>query len=146
MKLTKVIVSLLTVFFFTISPLVVASTSPLDGVWKLVSAKHKYEKREPFTVLKLGEQFYSYKIVSNGYYSVLTQDVSRNVFGANMGTFEVEGDKYTEHFIIHKDTNSVNGKYAFTYRLENNQWFIHSDDIIEVWEKVAPTPLGKVIE
>lgn len=109
----------------------------IEGVWKLVSAYHKYEGDSARKVIPLGDNMRSYKILADGHYAVLTQDSTRNVFGANMGTYSINGNQYNENFLIHKDIQNINDSASFTFKLIDGKWSIYSADIVEVWERAV---------
>jgi len=119
-----------------ISPLQATQKQSLEGVWQLVSAQHQYEDNGPIINLQTVKTFKSFKILKNGYYSILTQDPNKGIFGAHMGTYTVVDNEYKENFIIHKQADQIYKSASFTFKIENDKWFIYSEKIVEVWEKV----------
>ncbi len=127
-----------TVLFTALLPLqAMAEKISLEGVWQLVSADHQYQVDGPIVKLKSSNTLKSFKIIKDGYYSILTQDPTRAIFGAHFGTYNVNGELYTESFIIHKQPTEINSSAQFKFKLEGDLWYIFSSDINEVWQKVA---------
>ncbi|MCW8834000.1 MAG: hypothetical protein OQK09_00355 [Colwellia sp.] len=117
---------------------VTAQEQTLEGVWELVSAQHQYEDNGPIINLKRTETFKSFKILKDGYYSILTQDPNKTIFGAHMGTYTVEHNNYSENFIVHKQADQIGKSASFTFKIEDGKWFIYSNKIVEVWQRVKP--------
>jgi len=113
-----------------------AQEQSLEGVWQLVSAQHQYEDNGPVINLHTVKSFKSFKILKNGYYSILTQNPDKDIFGAHMGTYTVENNKYSENFIIHHQADQINKSAHFTFKIVNDKWYIYSEKIVEVWQKV----------
>ncbi len=113
-----------------------AQEQSLEGVWALVSAQHQYENDGPIVNLQTVKSFKSFKILKNGHYSILTQNPDKGIFGAHMGTYTVDGNEYSEHFIIHHQADEINKSAHFFFKLENNKWYIYSEKIVEVWQRV----------
>lgn len=113
-----------------------AQEQSLEGVWELVSAQHQYEDNGPVINLQTVKSFKSFKILKDGYYSILTQNPDKDIFGAHMGTYTVENNKYSENFIIHHQPDQINKSAHFTFKIVNNKWYIYSEKIVEVWQRV----------
>ncbi|WP_416306645.1 hypothetical protein [Neptunicella sp. SCSIO 80796] len=112
----------------------------LEGVWKLVSAKHQYEGEQQWVTLDIRDSFVSYKILKDGYYSVITQDAGKKIFGAKMGRYQLADNHYSEQFIAHDQPQFIGKRHDFTYKLAGENWFIYSDDIVEQWQRVTANP------
>ncbi|WP_440873670.1 hypothetical protein [Thalassotalea sp. PLHSN55] len=113
-----------------------AHDASLEGVWQLVSAQHQYEDNGPIINLQTVPTFKSFKILKDGYYSILTQNPNKAIFGAHMGTYTVENNNYIEHFIVHHQTGEIGKSAAFTFKIEQDKWYIYSEKIVEVWQRV----------
>jgi len=110
----------------------------LEGAWKLTSAKFTY----PDTVMEAGD-YRPVKILANGRFAFGNQNTD-STLTAGGGTYEYDGQTYTENIEYFTNPNNVGQSFKFDIRLEGNTWYhsgsipLDSGELLleEVWERV----------
>lgn len=77
-----------------------ATTSPLNGTWKLISAKSVENKDTTVTAPVAGQE--TIKIFNDSYFAFFTHDLKHGkdspaVYGSGSGTYTLVNDVYSEH-------------------------------------------------
>ncbi len=81
-------------------PSAASTTSPLNGTWKLISAKSVENKDTTITAPVAGQE--TIKIFNDSYFAFFTHDLkhgtdSPKVYGSGSGTYTLVNDVYSEH-------------------------------------------------
>jgi hypothetical protein len=81
-------------------PSAAATTSPLNGTWKLISAKSIQSKDTTITAPVAGQE--TIKIFNDSYFAFFTHDLKHGadspaVYGSGSGTYTLVNDVYSEH-------------------------------------------------
>ena len=103
------------IFLFLIIEMIIGSCtqekqSPIEGAWQLVYAKNR-SKEESFPAQFPGEQV---KMFVNGHITwvgqfKLPRDTSF-IYDYGLGTYTIDGDKFTENCTIHRQKSAVGSK------------------------------------
>jgi len=110
----------------------------LEGVWKMTYGKIIY----PDTVIEVTDS-HSIKILLSGRFAFGNQD-SDSTLTAGGGTYEYDGQTYTENIEYFTIPSLVGQSVKFDIKLEDGKWShsgtIPSDDgelkLEEIWERV----------
>ena len=113
-------------------------TQELEGVWKMTYGIFTY----PDTVIEVTDSR-SVKILVGGRFAFGNQDTD-STLTAGGGTYEYDGQTYTENIKYFTVPSLVGQSIKFDIRLEESKWFhsgtIPGDDedlkLEEVWERV----------
>ena len=95
--------------------------SPLDGAWRLVSAKDPRSGE----MRKLPEGVELFKLVIDGRF-VWTYVQNNKAVGGAGGRYTVEDDTYTEitEFAVTPSQQSMTGKtFKFSWKIEDGKWY-----------------------
>ncbi len=148
--------------FMLLSSCTTERKSPLEGVWELTSAQYTTpdttfefmptERSQIKVITKshhvwIGQASNRAKFTEGGNDSELL--ASARTFGAGVGTYTIEGDKYIEHINYFLNPNYVNASIPFTYKMEGDQWIQsgtipakslglqeYDIELYEVWKRV----------
>ena len=105
----------------------------IKGAWQYVSGEYKSDDS---TLVFTNEDVNSMKVYSDNYYSMNTHIKSSDDYVAHCGMYSLNGDEYTEIFIISKYSEMVGKSETFKYQISRNQLEISSEWLKEVWKKI----------
>jgi hypothetical protein len=119
--------------------------SPLDGAWKLVSAKDPRNGQ----MRKLPAGIEMTKLIVGGRYVWTVVQADKVVAGAG-GSYKVKDDEYTESvaFVLGANQQPMAGKsFTFSWKIEDGKWRHKGtlkvgntqQEIDEIWERVPST-------
>jgi hypothetical protein len=116
--------------------------APLDGAWRLVSAKDPRNGQ----MRKLPEGLEMTKLIVGGRY-VWTVVQGGKVRAGAGGSYTVEGEEYTENvvFTVAENQQAMVGKsFNFSWKIEDGKWYHKgtlkvgnvTQEVDEIWERV----------
>ena len=112
----------------------------LAGVWEMSYSKYVYPDT---TIITSGSANASIKILTSTHFAFGFQDTDSTIL-AGGGTYQYEGETYSEIIEYHTVTELVGKTIDFNIRLEEDKWY-HSGTLIldgeevtmeETWERV----------
>ena len=106
----------------------------LEGVWQLVSGE--YTLKDTTATLPSSDYLKSYLFMGKTYFSVITQDTSQQLFFVNGGTYNIDGENYTQNIEICNNRKTIGKSNTWKYQLEGEQFTMSSDWLHEVWKKI----------
>lgn len=133
MKLTAVLTAL-----FLVSPMALASSLDLKGVWKLKSGEYINGEGDLISYQSLNMQ--SLKIISDTHFS-FTSMKGDTFWASGTGSYEFEDGKYVEKLQLNSFGEKPGAIFAFDARVEGEYWYnTRWEDgkrvEYEVWQKV----------
>lgn len=116
----------------------VAKEHALVGTWEFVSGRYTPSGKPPIVVKS--PDLRALKIITPTHFSYVTEKGDGSFYVAGAGSCKVEPHQYTETLNYASVANMKNKSYTFSYRVENDVWYIEGkeDDSYteEVWRKI----------
>jgi len=132
-------ISLALALFLLATGSAICSENDLVGTWEFVSGEYTHGDGSTSEESAV-EGVRALKVVSDTHFCLIALWKNGTMNNALGGTYEVEGDTYTERieYAAHKNTLGLKGR--FTYRLEKGQLRIEGTvgkaTLKEVWRRV----------
>ncbi len=110
------------------------TTSPLEGVWELVSGE--WDMQDTTWVFPSpGNEMKSMKYYSKGYFFVIGKDALAAEFHALSGKYTINEDEYTE-VIEFASMENIGGNIVIKYHIEGDILSLESDWFNEKWKRI----------
>jgi len=111
-----------------------SDTTPLTGVWELVSGEWKMQDTT-FVLPGPGMELKSMKYYSRDHFFCIGMGAPNMGSYAFSGVYKIDGDKYTES-VTYSSGNNVGDEYLLSFQVKGDELKIQGDWFHETWKRI----------